>query len=82
MAGHGEMLTVARRTDLGGNGIARAMVDDRPRLELHWVRYEGAKQGRLATVTPNLEGIWRAVVTRHCTGKHAAALDGLQMRGE
>jgi hypothetical protein len=46
MAGHGEMLKAARRTDLGENGIARAMVDDRARLELHWVRYDESKQGR------------------------------------
>jgi hypothetical protein len=46
MAGHGEMLTAARRTDLGENGITRAMVDDWPRLELHWARYEETKQGR------------------------------------
>jgi hypothetical protein len=40
---------VGRRRGAHGsaeNGITRAMVDDWPRLELHWARDEETKQGR------------------------------------
>jgi hypothetical protein len=57
----GGVSTVARRTNLGENGIAWAMVDDWPRLELHWVCYEGANQGRCSIYRgwPRLLRFWK-----------------------
>jgi hypothetical protein len=51
---------VVRKTELGENEINWAMLDDWPRLELHWAHDEETKQGRCSIyrVRPWLFQIW------------------------